>query len=95
MILGLMTESELDRMNGIDSPYPKFWIPCHWAAQLVVKAKKDGKLENDEPIIEVNELAYQVATITVTLLCWLVPPSRAMLITWMNEFSFSLKSVTI
>lgn len=54
-----MTEEELELLEGIemDRKYPKFIVPCQWACQLVYKARKEGRIEQEvytNGIINVN-----------------------------------------
>jgi bestrophin-1 len=42
-----MTEKERVCFEAVESPHPKFWIPCMWCSTLVSRAREEGKITDD------------------------------------------------
>ncbi|CAL9696961.1 unnamed protein product [Knipowitschia caucasica] len=44
---GLMTSEELRHLDDLPSPHNKFWVPCMWFVNLSLRARTDGRINND------------------------------------------------
>ncbi|XP_053498390.1 bestrophin-1 [Ictalurus furcatus] len=54
---GLMTVEELRHLEELPSPHNKFWVPCMWFVNLALRARTDGRINNDVALSAIlNEL---------------------------------------
>ncbi|XP_030222079.1 bestrophin-2 [Gadus morhua] len=44
---GLMTQEELRHLEALPSPHNKFWVPCMWFVNLALRARTEGRINND------------------------------------------------
>ncbi|CAK6961485.1 bestrophin-2 [Scomber scombrus] len=44
---GLMTSEELRHLEYLPSPHNKFWVPCMWFVSLALRARTEGRINND------------------------------------------------
>ncbi|XP_045893210.1 bestrophin-1 isoform X2 [Micropterus dolomieu] len=44
---GLMTSEELRHLEDLPSPHNKFWVPCMWFVSLALRARTEGRINND------------------------------------------------
>ncbi|XP_077600252.1 bestrophin-4 [Stigmatopora nigra] len=44
---GLMTSEELKHLEDLPSPHNKFWVPCMWFVSLALRARTEGRINND------------------------------------------------
>ncbi|XP_068596038.1 bestrophin-4 [Brachionichthys hirsutus] len=44
---GLMTSEELRHLEDLPSPHNKFWVPCMWFVSLALRARAEGRINND------------------------------------------------
>uniref|UniRef100_A0A673K5M0 Bestrophin homolog n=1 Tax=Sinocyclocheilus rhinocerous TaxID=307959 RepID=A0A673K5M0_9TELE len=44
---GLMTAEELRQLEELPSPHNKFWVPCMWFVSLAMRARSEGRINND------------------------------------------------
>ncbi|XP_056272943.1 bestrophin-2 [Pseudoliparis swirei] len=44
---GLMTSDELRYLEDLRSPHNKFWVPCMWFISLALRARTEGRINND------------------------------------------------
>ncbi|KAK7892108.1 hypothetical protein WMY93_024071 [Mugilogobius chulae] len=44
---GLMTSEELRHLDSLPSPHNKFWVPCMWFVNLALRARTEGRINND------------------------------------------------
>uniref|UniRef100_A0A8D3DAE3 Bestrophin homolog n=1 Tax=Scophthalmus maximus TaxID=52904 RepID=A0A8D3DAE3_SCOMX len=44
---GLMTPEELRHLEDLPSPHNKFWVPCMWFVSLALRARSEGRINND------------------------------------------------
>uniref|UniRef100_A0A8C6UUL7 Bestrophin homolog n=1 Tax=Neogobius melanostomus TaxID=47308 RepID=A0A8C6UUL7_9GOBI len=44
---GLMTSEELRHLDGLPSPHNKFWVPSMWFVNLALRARTEGRINND------------------------------------------------
>ncbi|KAG7473979.1 hypothetical protein MATL_G00101540 [Megalops atlanticus] len=44
---GLMTAEEWRQLEALPSPHSKFWVPCTWFVNLTMKARTEGRINND------------------------------------------------
>ncbi|XP_041652652.1 bestrophin-1 isoform X1 [Cheilinus undulatus] len=44
---GLMTSEELRSLEDLPSPHNKFWVPCMWFVSLALRARTEGRINND------------------------------------------------
>lgn len=45
--VGLMTAEELRQLEELPSPHNKFWVPCMWFVSLAMRARSEGRINND------------------------------------------------
>ncbi|XP_073798674.1 bestrophin-4 isoform X1 [Danio rerio] len=54
---GLMTAEELRQLQELPSPHNKFWVPCMWFVSLAMRARSEGRINNDVAMTAIlNEL---------------------------------------
>ena len=46
-VSGLMTPEELRHLEALPSPHNKFWVPCMWFVNLALRARTEGRINND------------------------------------------------
>ncbi|XP_072704523.1 bestrophin-2a isoform X2 [Ciconia boyciana] len=46
-VLGFLTREERRRLEGLRSPYNKFWVPCAWFGALAGQARREGRVRDD------------------------------------------------
>lgn len=44
---GLMTSEELRHLEDLPSAHNKFWVPCMWFVSLALRARTEGRINND------------------------------------------------
>ncbi|XP_076847090.1 bestrophin-4 isoform X1 [Brachyhypopomus gauderio] len=44
---GLMSAEELSQLEDLPSPHNKFWVPCMWFVSLALRARTEGRINND------------------------------------------------
>lgn len=44
---GFLTREERRRLDGLRSPYNKFWVPCVWFGALAGQARREGRVRDD------------------------------------------------
>ncbi|XP_017556702.1 LOW QUALITY PROTEIN: bestrophin-1 [Pygocentrus nattereri] len=55
---GLMTVEELRQLEELPSPHNKFWVPCMWFVSLALRARTEGRINNDVALTAIlNELS--------------------------------------
>lgn len=42
-----MTSDELRHLEDLRSPHNKFWVPCMWFVSLALRARTEGRINND------------------------------------------------
>lgn len=42
-----MTSEELRHLENLPSPHNKFWVPCMWFVSLALRARTEGRINND------------------------------------------------
>lgn len=42
-----MTVEELRQLEDLRSPHNKFWVPCMWFVNLALRARTEGRINND------------------------------------------------
>ncbi|KAJ8249151.1 hypothetical protein GJAV_G00231730 [Gymnothorax javanicus] len=54
---GLMTAEELKQLEVLPSSHSKFWVPCMWFVNLAMRARTEGRINNDVALTAIlNEL---------------------------------------
>ncbi|KAI1895644.1 hypothetical protein AGOR_G00108350 [Albula goreensis] len=54
---GLMTAEELRQLEALPSSHNKFWVPCMWFVSLTMRARTEGRINNDVALTAIlNEL---------------------------------------
>ncbi|XP_064169075.1 bestrophin-2 [Anguilla rostrata] len=54
---GLMTAEELKQLEALPSAHSKFWVPCMWFVNLTMRARTEGRINNDVALTAIlNEL---------------------------------------
>uniref|UniRef100_A0A3P8VAL5 Bestrophin homolog n=1 Tax=Cynoglossus semilaevis TaxID=244447 RepID=A0A3P8VAL5_CYNSE len=47
LVQALMTPEELRSLEDLPSPHNKFWVPCMWFVNLAMRARSEGRINND------------------------------------------------
>uniref|UniRef100_A0A3P8Z612 Bestrophin homolog n=1 Tax=Esox lucius TaxID=8010 RepID=A0A3P8Z612_ESOLU len=56
---GLMTAEEYRQLEELPSPHNKFWVPCMWFVSLALRARTEGRINNDVALSSIlSELNY-------------------------------------
>ena len=56
--IGLLMESEAQMLNSVQSPHPKYWIPCVWYINLLRKADTEKKISNAPGMKTLLDVSY-------------------------------------
>ncbi|XP_026031498.1 bestrophin-2 isoform X2 [Astatotilapia calliptera] len=65
---GLMTSEELRHLEDLPSPHNKFWVPCMWFVSLALRARTEGRINNDVALTALLTVAT-VAVYSFFLAC--------------------------
>ncbi|XP_075946044.1 bestrophin-2a [Anarhichas minor] len=65
---GLMTSDELRHLEDLRSPHNKFWVPCMWFVSLALRARTEGRINNDVALTAILTVAT-VAVYSFFLAC--------------------------
>ncbi|XP_055078452.1 bestrophin-1 isoform X2 [Periophthalmus magnuspinnatus] len=65
---GLMTSDELRHLDSLPSPHNKFWVPCMWFVNLALRARTEGRINNDVALTAILTVAT-VAVYSFFLAC--------------------------
>ncbi|XP_047189229.1 bestrophin-1 isoform X2 [Scophthalmus maximus] len=65
---GLMTPEELRHLEDLPSPHNKFWVPCMWFVSLALRARSEGRINNDVALTAILTVAT-VAVYSFFLAC--------------------------
>ncbi|XP_067446090.1 bestrophin-1 isoform X2 [Thunnus thynnus] len=65
---GLMTSEELRHLEDLPSPHNKFWVPCMWFVSLALRARTEGRINNDVALTAILTVAT-VAVYSFFLAC--------------------------
>ncbi|XP_029289224.1 bestrophin-2 [Cottoperca gobio] len=65
---GLMTSEELKHLEDLRSPHNKFWVPCMWFVSLALRARTEGRINNDVALTAILTVAT-VAVYSFFLAC--------------------------
>uniref|UniRef100_A0A3Q0RI62 Bestrophin homolog n=1 Tax=Amphilophus citrinellus TaxID=61819 RepID=A0A3Q0RI62_AMPCI len=47
LVQALMTSEERRHLEDLPSPHNKFWVPCMWFVSLALRARTEGRINND------------------------------------------------
>lgn len=61
-ISGLMTSEELRHLEDLPSPHNKFWVPCMWFVSLALRARTEGRINNDVALTALLTVGAHVQT---------------------------------
>lgn len=59
-ISGLMTSEELRHLEDLRSPHNKFWVPCMWFVSLALRARTEGRINNDVALTAILTVGVHV-----------------------------------
>ena len=62
---GLMTAEELRQLEDLPSPHNKFWVPCMWFVNLALRARTEGRINNDVALSSIFTVILTCAGIGV------------------------------
>lgn len=62
--LGLMTSEELRHLEDLPSPHNKFWVPCTWFVNLALRARTEGRINNDVALTAILTVGLRVYPFT-------------------------------
>ncbi|TNN00225.1 hypothetical protein fugu_011471 [Takifugu bimaculatus] len=57
---GLMTSEELRHLENLPSPHNKFWVPCMWFVSLALRARTEGRINNDVALTAIFTVGLHV-----------------------------------
>lgn len=57
---GLMTSEELRHLEDLRSPHNKFWVPCMWFVSLALRARSEGRINNDVALTAILTVGVHV-----------------------------------
>lgn len=55
-----MTSEELRHLENLPSPHNKFWVPCMWFVSLALKARTEGRINNDVALTAILTVGLHV-----------------------------------
>lgn len=56
-----MTSEELRHLENLPSPHNKFWVPCMWFVSLALRARTEGRINNDVALTAILTVGLQLA----------------------------------
>lgn len=59
-LTGLMTSEELRHLENLPSPHNKFWVPCMWFVSLALRARTEGRINNDVALTAILTVGLHV-----------------------------------
>ncbi|MFH4977577.1 hypothetical protein AB6A40_004286 [Gnathostoma spinigerum] len=73
---GLMTEDELHELEQIVAPHGNWWVPAQWFGQLIMVARKEGRIYDDLHLKSIVDemLAFRTACGTIWSYDWISVP---------------------
>lgn len=60
---GLMTSEELRHLEDLPSPHNKFWVPCMWFVSLALRARTEGRINNDVALTAILTVGLHVLSV--------------------------------
>lgn len=60
---GLMTSEELRHLEDLPSPHNKFWVPCMWFVSLALRARTEGRINNDVALTAILTVGLRVLSV--------------------------------
>lgn len=54
-----MTSEELRHLEDLPSPHNKFWVPCMWFVSLALRARTEGRINNDVALTAILTVGLQ------------------------------------
>lgn len=54
-----MTSEELRHLEDLPSPHNKFWVPCMWFVSLALRARTEGRINNDVALTAILTVRLQ------------------------------------
>lgn len=57
-----MTSEELRHLEDLPSPHNKFWVPCMWFVSLALRARTEGRINNDVALTALLTVGDRVQT---------------------------------
>lgn len=55
-----MTSEELRHLENLPSPHNKFWVPCMWFVSLALRARTEGRINNDVALTAILTVGLHV-----------------------------------
>lgn len=55
-----MTSEELRHLEDLRSPHNKFWVPCMWFVSLALRARTEGRINNDVALTAILTVGLHV-----------------------------------
>ena len=44
---GVITRTEIQALEDVNTPHGKWWVPIVWACNLIKQARKEGRIGDD------------------------------------------------
>lgn len=60
VFIGLMTSEELKHLEDLPSPHNKFWVPCMWFVNLALRARTEGRINNDVALTAILTVCFHL-----------------------------------
>lgn len=65
-----MTSEELRHLENLPSPHNKFWVPCMWFVSLALRARTEGRINNDVALTAILTVGVHGVNVSpATLVC--------------------------
>lgn len=58
-----MTAEELRQLEELPSPHNKFWVPCVWFVNLALRARTEGRINNDVALSAILSVCLTAASL--------------------------------
>lgn len=58
-----MTSEELRHLEDLPSPHNKFWVPCMWFVSLALRARTEGRINNDVALTAILTVGLHVLSV--------------------------------
>lgn len=62
-----MTSEELRHLENLPSPHNKFWVPCMWFVSLALRARAEGRINNDVALTAILTVGLRMNISPATL----------------------------
>ena len=64
-----MTAEEHRQLEELPSPHNKFWVPCMWFVNLALRARTEGRINNDVALSAILNVSFSLGVSVCVFVC--------------------------